>query len=96
MYILNKLIIVLILLSAACLYLVSNKSFMVINSTNKPISTMNFQYVGLEGDPTIAEMESYADRYTIENNGSREFKVLMRNWLKNHLYIGIDFFLRRK
>ena len=92
MYTLNKLIIILLLLSAVCFYLISNKSFTVINSTNEPISTMNFQYVGLEGDPTISEMESYADRYTLENNDTRHFRVLMRNLLKRNLYIGIDFF----
>lgn len=92
MKILVKLIVITFSLALIFFYLVYNKSFTVINSTNEPISTMNFQYVGLEGDPTISEMESYADRYTLENNDTRHFRVLMRNLLKRNLYIGIDFF----
>lgn len=88
----TKLIITTFSLALVFLYLISNKAFIVTNYVGKPISVMNFQYEKLDVDPTISEMESYEDRYIVQPNQSKIFKVLIRNRLNNTLYIGIDFF----
>ncbi len=91
MKILIKSIAIAFLLAIIFFYLISNKSFTVTNYTGEPIRAMNFQFERLDTEPSIAEMESYENRYTIGAEHSKNFKVLIRNRFNRTLYVGIDF-----